>query len=520
MATATRMDLITMMMTTSKGERRATEPWFVFPTRLKPYRVALYPDHADELDEEPFTRSDDRPQSGSADAGRSMGDLAGLDELDLALSGHGRIRSQADRLDSRISAPSGVIGSRSQVGLRPETNSTQTQNSFGAEGGTSARVDIDETVLRDFVTKIHSKKSAKARKAPLFDDDDDEQRRLFERELATTRGWKRSKGIRNRRDYSTEVTQLLQEAHSAYAGGEFELAIEKYSEVIRIDPTAHEAWQVLGLTHEEMGNEELGLRAKVTGAMLVSTPADQWVSFGSASYRFNLLRQAEFCFRQARKSDAKNTDAMHNRAHCLYQLQDYSGACSEYATYLENRPMDGDAAHAYALACVNAGDRVKAVRYLETVMEWSMRTFPDPDKGPVEKIPANYPEKPPLTEDHIATLADLYIRFGQPAKSVEVIRKCARWMQGRHKETFWDAVEDDREFDEEKPQPNTEHRKRVYSRRIQSANPNRLTVLLRFHLAQARLKMHHVEEARVSSNALDCQHRLVLNKNVSRFTSE
>ena len=47
----------------------------------------------------------------------------------------------------------------------------------------------------------------------------------------------------------------------------------------------------------------------------------------------------------------------------------------------------------------------------------------------------------------ILVLGDLYNSLGEHDKAIETIRKGCRWLQGRAKQVFWDACEDDREFD-------------------------------------------------------------------------
>ena len=48
---------------------------------------------------------------------------------------------------------------------------------------------------------------------------------------------------------------------------------------------------------------------------------------------------------------------------------------------------------------------------------------------------------------HLLVLADLYNTLGEYGKAAETIRKGCRWLQGRAAQKFWDACEDDREWD-------------------------------------------------------------------------
>lgn len=90
---------------------------------------------------------------------------------------------------------------------------------------------------------------------------------------------------------------------------------------------------------------------------------------------------------------------------------------------------------------------------------------------------------------HILVLADLYNSLEQHARAVDTIKKGCRWLQGRAAQRFWDACEDDREFDG-----------REVTRGELELQPGNYTleVNARHRLAVARIKMGDVEEGMVS----------------------
>ena len=92
----------------------------------------------------------------------------------------------------------------------------------------------------------------------------------------------------------------------------------------------------------------------------------------------------------------------------------------------------------------------------------------------------------------ILVLADLYNTLGQYEKAVETIRKGCRWLQGRIKQVFWDACEDDREYD-----VNEGTRTGMGEGELEPGMYG-LDVNARHRLAIARIKMGDVGEGKVS----------------------
>jgi general transcription factor 3C polypeptide 3 (transcription factor C subunit 4) len=106
----------------------------------------------------------------------------------------------------------------------------------------------------------------------------------------------------------------------------------------------------------------------------------------------------------------------------------------------------------------------------------------------------------------VLCLTDLYNTLGQYERAVEAIRKGCRWLQGHRAEKFWDACEDDREFDliEDAGAGAGEMSMSVHREREGGVRPGwyPLDVNARHRLAIARVKMGDIEEGKVG--ALSC----------------
>jgi general transcription factor 3C polypeptide 3 (transcription factor C subunit 4) len=89
----------------------------------------------------------------------------------------------------------------------------------------------------------------------------------------------------------------------------------------------------------------------------------------------------------------------------------------------------------------------------------------------------------------ILVLADLHNALGSPAAAIGVVRAGTRWLQGRGAQRFWDACEDDREFDLEGGHVVREGEPRP--------GAYQLDVNARHRLAIARIKNGDVDEGKV-----------------------
>ena len=90
---------------------------------------------------------------------------------------------------------------------------------------------------------------------------------------------------------------------------------------------------------------------------------------------------------------------------------------------------------------------------------------------------------------HILVLADSYNSIKQYHNAVTTIRRGSRWLQGRGSQSYWDACEDDREFDI------------MGSTIIRSGTVapgmHEIDINARHRLAVSRIKMGDIEEGQV-----------------------
>lgn len=96
----------------------------------------------------------------------------------------------------------------------------------------------------------------------------------------------------------------------------------------------------------------------------------------------------------------------------------------------------------------------------------------------------------------LETIADILNHLELYDRSIDILKRGVRWLQGREQETGWDGMSDDREFDlERKTRVGWERDARF----LEEARVNELDVRLRLRLGVARMAKGDTEEAQVSA---------------------
>lgn len=141
-------------------------------------------------------------------------------------------------------------------------------------------------------------------------------------------------------------------------------------------------------------------------------------------------------------------------------------------------------------------------RLILNALHRQQKDYPDP-ADPFHPIP------PDVTLFPVALLVklfDILIATEQWAKAISETKRAVRWLGGRLKETRWDKVGDDREFDEEGVRRDTRGEDEG-----RAAEGYPLDINLRERLGLARLNLGDIDEARVS--------RLLVDSSTERLTS-
>lgn len=339
------------------------------------------------------------------------------------------------------------------------------------------------------------------------EDADEEMDELaFEQDLRSATGFK-SKKVRDKAGHarrkrvaprqqavSAEAKNLLAQANMAFAEDNIPETLNKLQEVIRIEPTVRSAWGTMAVCFGSLNQPHKEIQSRIMEAHLTRNALTQWSSLAEQSREMGLVEETLHCLdwaiRSSQEKDRADVmDIMWDRAELLAETGNTRKAALQYLRILEFHPTHAETIRRVVPLLHELGMSDRAISVLEECAAIDMKTFPDPRFAEMDPIMRNT-----YTSDHVATLADLLIDSNRPQDALDIIRKGARWLQGRAGEVFWDDIqEDDREFDIDR---SSENRRGDYGRRVNMAPIYPLDVEFRIRLGTSRARMGNVEEAR------------------------
>ncbi|SNX81647.1 related to transcription factor TFIIIC subunit [Melanopsichium pennsylvanicum] len=392
-----------------------------------------------------------------------------------------------------------------------EEGRAQQQNS---QGDVNEADNFEPEAFERLVTSLQDTSREAGALRQLWDTSIEAENAEFENELRAAAGFRQKRKVRRRaheQPLSSEVQALLADANLAYVENRLRDAIPKLEEVIRIEPNVKAAWNTLGLIYSELGEEEKSIQCRIIGAHLQSGASHEWKSLAYRSITQMLYRQAIYCFQQAIKIDKTDVDSIWDRALLLRDLGDYKAAINGMLDILKLQPYDASVVRELVPMLVTTRDYDRGVEVLERWRKSSMEAFPNPTVNGVldpaltgatatERTAQASSTAPTINNfqiSEVVTLADLLLLTRKPLETIQVLRQTARWLDGRANEDFWDAVNDDREFDGDiDPMIRKERDQEGYGRQVETAEPHTLDPEVRLRLGKARMMLGDVAEAK------------------------
>ncbi|GAA5826171.1 hypothetical protein JCM11251_007193 [Rhodosporidiobolus azoricus] len=286
---------------------------------------------------------------------------------------------------------------------------------------------------------------------------------------------------------SPEVKRLLSIAAESYSQGHLLEAIEQLSEVVRIDPIIRSSWYTLATIYEELEDREKALQCKIVATHLMGAKkaAADWVELGRESRDLGLLHQAIYCFTQAVKANKDDVDAMWDRAILLKLSGATTMAIRAFVALLSLLPHDPGVLRELSPLLAQTSQYHQATTLLLSAFAHYRTLVPLVTPHTVDELQT-------YGYGDLETLADFLLLQKNYAEVVRVVRQGVRWLQGREKETGWDAMEDDREYDEERKVREGWEKGNTW---FELEPTYELDVRLRSRLGLARLGMGWVVEA-------------------------
>nr|KAJ3421839.1 transcription factor TFIIIC subunit tfc4 [Polyrhizophydium stewartii] len=190
------------------------------------------------------------------------------------------------------------------------------------------------------------------------------------------RGRKRNKRRpRPQRERRTQVKlpdhlQLVfGEASQAYTSGDFSAAIDHLHEVIRQVPHAQQAWSMLGLIHDELGDKVKSLQANLLAAHLTPKDADRWKTLGQISSDLGDVNQALYCFTKALRAMPDDFECKYDRGMIYRQMGRLELAAYDLQAVQQKYPDDVNIAKELGKIYYELDDIPQAIRVFEGLMD-------------------------------------------------------------------------------------------------------------------------------------------------------
>ncbi|KAI1783533.1 TPR-like protein [Ganoderma leucocontextum] len=275
----------------------------------------------------------------------------------------------------------------------------------------------------------------------------EEREAEFRDDLRMASGVGRTKKRRGRKRgpaLSQQVRALIGEGNQAYIDANIPETIRIMQEVIRIEPRAAPAWSVLAQCYDDTGESGKALQLRIMAAHL-NHDADEWADLARQSRSLGYNQQALYCYGKIYSLDPTNVSALWDRASLAKEIGDLKTARSTMLAMLKRLPHSLPVLDELRPILIELSDLALCASLFQSAFAHHMAAFPsgrgvDPESG--ADVPGGG-----FGLMHLLVLADLCNTLGEYGKAAETIRRGCRWLQGRAQQKFWDAGEDDREWD-------------------------------------------------------------------------
>ncbi|KAG6897632.1 hypothetical protein C0992_012861 [Termitomyces sp. T32_za158] len=294
---------------------------------------------------------------------------------------------------------------------------------------------------------------------------------------------------------SQQVRSLIGDGNQAYVDSNLPEAIGIMQEVIRIEPRAVAAWSVLAQCYADMEQPQKALQLRIMAAHL-RHDADEWDRLASQSREQGYNQQALYCYRKVYSLDPTNVDALWDRASLAKEIGDLKTARNAFFAILKRFPHDLTVLSELRPVLIELSELSTCAGLFMQAFGHYQKTYPSGrgmDMTSGTEIPGGG-----FGLMELLVMADLFNTLGEYENAIDVIRKGCRWLQGRADQMYWDACDDDREYD----LPEMPLRGGVGEDGSVAPGKFPLDINARHRLAVARIRMGEIEEGKLHANAV------------------
>ena len=280
-------------------------------------------------------------------------------------------------------------------------------------------------------------------------------------ESRSTRGRRRGKpgrvkgprGPRPVADPGAEWKALHKEANARFVAKEYKAALELAQQAIQLNPEIFDAYNTASESYKHMGHEEESLAVLVAGAPTKRDP-ELWQYIIERYQKLDPKLYPHFTDQE--KSAAilpclneiillnNDYEARSHKLEIEAQLGRSSkcvGLGIKMLKTCKEQGKDPDTSVLKIMAMMGTSTPRQTRLHLRKLIdhfEEAIDVFTQPDRDP---------DNNELDWELINIYLDLLDRAGSYRIGISKLRQLSRWKQGRRAETFWDELEDDREFD-------------------------------------------------------------------------
>ncbi|CAO2656315.1 Nn.00g051180.m01.CDS01 [Neocucurbitaria sp. VM-36] len=281
---------------------------------------------------------------------------------------------------------------------------------------------------------------------------------------ASTRGNKtgkpgRPKGPRGPRavaDPGPEFKELQRQANERFIAQDYDTALEYAQKAIQVNPEIFDAYNITSEIYAAMGQEDNSIAALIAGAP-TKRDAGLWQFLIERINKLDSEKYPEY-------TEEVKTGAILGCLNWIIQLDNTSANYEARSHKLEIEARLGHVSKCIALGLKMLKTRRERKEDPDTevlkIMAMMGTSSAKQTKIHLEKLITSFdeaiavftrPRRDPFTNDLDWELINIYLDLLDRSKTydhaISRLKILSRWKQGRRKETYWNELDDDREFD-------------------------------------------------------------------------
>lgn len=213
------------------------------------------------------------------------------------------------------------------------------------------------------------------------------------------------------------IGKLMGQANMAYVTKQYDDAIVLYKEVVRQAPQAHEAYGILSIIYQELGDAKKSLNYSLIHLHLSGGDNESWRVLGDQAVSLKLFNEAIYCYTKAIKRNKNDLNACWKRSLLFYEHRHFKRLTDSYAFILSRLPFQPFITRLLVHFHLIANEPLRAIQALEDSLLLA------PSMPTVAKLQHDW------LFFHLRTLMRLYRYIGDHQRVVHATPNIVLWMR-------------------------------------------------------------------------------------------